>query len=1265
MTSGMDPPGKITRTQEYTRDGTAPLEAAAPAGEFSGNARFEILQRIGAGGMGVVYRVLDRDRAIPVALKTLQRIDPHNLYRFKREFRALADLQHRNLVTLGELFVEDTGAFFTMELVTGCDFLSYIRPGQLHDPSTTLSPTQLSSRADPSHRTPHEPSAFFDEERLRDALEQLARGVLALHDAGMIHRDLKPSNVMVSDEGRVVILDLGLVAEAEHHKRDAVSNARIVGTAQYMAPEQGALDRVGAPADWYSVGVMLYQALTHTLPFEGEPLSVILKKQLEDSPSPDAVVEGLPSDLVKMCNALLERDPTQRMTGEALLQCLGVGRLGRAHSMSVPSLRAMAHDTATSNCFVGREAELDELQTALQTTLGTDAPVSVWITGESGMGKTALVQRFLHNAAEHHVLCLSGRCFERESVPYKGFDGIIDELSRHLRHMDPVEAALLLPRTRETSALARIFPVLKRVPVITRHLQPQGTTPHPRELRARAFRGLRDLLARLAQHRPLVLVVDDFQWADADSLVLLRELLIGPKSPRLLFIATERLDHLEDPEPRFAADLHLPLEPLEARDAHALIETLCGDATALHPTELEQLSREAGGHPLFLHELARHALGAHEGDSPKPTLRLEDAVLRRVARLEDPARSLLEVLCLAGGPISLDCASEAAHVARSESARWLSELRAAHLVGTGRFKTRELIVPYHSRTSEALLASLPTLRRAELHERLADALEGQGRGEEDGRLLITHLQAAGRPARAAQAAVRAARHAVEGLAFERAASFFKTALHLGTYEPRERHLLLRELGDALSHAGHGAEAAEIYVQALAGAEAHERLECRRLAAEQWLITGHIEQGIDMLRAVLAEVGEKLPKTPRLALASVLYQRARLKLRGMRYQAQPESQVPAHELARIDVLSVVARSLALVDPARGADFQARLLRGALAVGEPKRVGLALALEAAYQARLGPQRLPGCWHLLEDVRRIAEETGDPFVMAYHDICSGITAYFAGRFAQARAQLQVAEDRFSVLPGCTTYELNLARLFRLFAVQRTGALGELREWLEVYLRDASARGDLYAETTMTRAFNGVWLAADAPEVARRELTRKPWMASDTVFHIQHWYELRARVELDLYTRNLDHIEAHRRAFEALEASLITRAQLVRAEVHWLQARMALLEAASSAQPAQALREATRHARRLSYERFDVARTWESLVRACMASIAGKHDESRALFGEACALAEDTEMRLCAEIARWHVGEAQGVAQANRWMHAVGIVAPERFMSVFAITG
>ena len=333
-----------------------PLQTAE---DFEGTTRFEVRRRLGAGGFGIVYEVMDQDRGEVVALKTLRQMAPRALWRFKNEFRALADVSHPNLVSLYEMLSEDGQWFFTMELVPGVDFLSHARwvaAPQREWLSDDLSlPTLDVPRSAVRHaKTPligpasREPALqpgpdATAMDRLRDALPQLVEGIAAIHDVGMLHRDVKPSNVLVTSAGRVVLLDFGLVRGLE---REVTQTGEAVGTPAYMAPEQAAAGPVSAASDWYSVGVMLHEALFGCLPFAGSAAAVMRQKQDEEP----RLAAGAPEDLGALCRDLLRRDPSKRPGSAEILDRLHRRGAGRRTSRSSSAV------TATTTPFVGREA---------------------------------------------------------------------------------------------------------------------------------------------------------------------------------------------------------------------------------------------------------------------------------------------------------------------------------------------------------------------------------------------------------------------------------------------------------------------------------------------------------------------------------------------------------------------------------------------------------------------------------------------------------------------------------------------------------------------------------------------------------------------------------------------------------------------------------------------------------------------------------------------------------------------------------------------
>jgi serine/threonine protein kinase len=1255
---------------------------AEPTTEFLGTERFALRRRLGAGGMGVVHEAHDRRMDKIVALKTLTRAEAAHIYRFKREFRTLADVSHPNLVSLYELMSEGDHWFFTMELVKGVTFIQHVRPEIPSAPDRSFNDTLPAIRSgsvresnseaeteefDSSHVSyesgeisPLESASQFklsnyklDVARLRSALRQLAEGVNRLHEMGKLHRDIKPSNVLVDGDGRVVILDFGLVEDIEPELHETL----LVGTPDYMAPEQGAQMAISKASDWYSVGVMLYQALTGRLPFKGKFFEVMMRKQSRDPIQPVEINPDAPQDLSTLCMKLLRRDAETRPTGREVLRALGVKQ-----TSALPAATADA-------TFIGRERLLAELHDAFRAT-GEGQTVSVYIHGSSGMGKTALVRHFLDQIKrEANVMTLQGRCYERESVPYKALDGVVDNLSNHLTSMRQRKAEALLPR--DVLALARVFPVMLQVDAIfnARAARPEAADLFT--LRRRAFGALRELLARIAKRQPLVIYIDDLQWADADSTFLLEDLLRPPDAPALLLIASFRAEDVES-KPFLKQFLQraggetcreLFVGPLPGGEARELTHALLESAGVRDEFSVEAIVREAAGSPFLLEQLTHYAMMSEPGATIGITLgtMLEE----RIKQLPAGSKEFLDTLAVAGRPVNEDVAVSAAG-SQGQDQQLLNALRTAQLVRSG--GTGYGVELYHQRIGETLTALLAEDERRQIHRRLAQAIEA--RGIDDPEALYEDYLAAGERDRAAVHAEAAARKATSALAFDRAALFYRHAIELMPDAPNAVDLKIR-VGDALANAGRPAEAAKEYLAAAKTTAASRALELQQVAGAQLLMGGHIKEGLEVFRTVLEASGFTLARGPRRALLSLVLRRLLIRMRGLEFTERDATQIPAYELLRIDVCSVVAAGLGAVDLIRAADFQAQHLLLALRAGEPVRASRAISFEAAQVAtRGGPVRKRAA-PILAKAEALAARLGQPHAIGLSIWAGGVAAYSMGEWKTAAERCERAAEVLREECTGVMWELSVANRFMLAALLYLGDIAEISRRVPVLLSTALEQGNIFAATDLRTRLNLLWLAADNPDRARQEVIDALQQWTHEGFHLQHYTSLHALTQIELYTGDGEVAWKHFAGqWKALRRSMLLRVQPLRIEAWFLKARTALAAAAVTPQDrATLIKVADRLAAKIDREEMAWGQPLAATIQAGAAALRGDAARVPVLLAAALKGFEKADMALYAAAARRLLGQVtpgdagrQLVAQADEWMQRQQIKNPARMAIMLA---
>ena len=1227
--------------------GTSSAEKAPPRDALLAG-RFELRRRLGEGGMGIVHEAFDRSRGELVALKTLDRVDAAGIYRLKSEFRALADLAHPNLVRLHELFSDDERWFFTMHKVEGVPFLEHVRSDAAWAHADTVSSGDrrgpLPALASGVDETLAAPVSGLREDCLRLALAELVEGVSAIHQAGKLHRDLKPSNVLVGKDGRVTILDFGLASPIEKAERSR--DLATAGTPAYLAPEQ--LEGDASPAsDWYAVGVMLYEALAGRLPFAGTVGQILVAKQLGSAPPPLGL--EAPRDLAELAMAILQRSPGARPSEEQIAAI--VGR---------PSASARAPEAAPPDerPFVGREQELAALAAAYEAR--AQGPALACVAGLSGMGKSALVGRFLGGLPAEAVV-LAGRCHERESVPYKALDAVVDALCRHLGRVGALAAARLTPRY--ASELCRVFPVLGRVPGFAEAGARAQAAPD--EVRRRAFAALKELFARLAEKQPVVVWIDDMQWGDADSAALFAYLTEPPEPPSVMWVVSYRSDEVARSEPlrtvealagrRHLSGVRVELAPLSPSEAQQLATALVDDETAARA-----VADEAAGSPLFIGELALRAKARRERGTGETEPTMSERILARARALEAQAQALLEVVALAGRPVPLRVALAAAGLGGDEA---VPVLRAASLLrATG---GRDCLETYHDRIRETLVGSIEHGARRAMHRALAEAYEAAGDAPPD--VLARHYREAGEPARARVHAIAAAERARDAVAFDRAAELFREALDLVPESEREaRRSLQRSLGDALASAGRGPEAADAYEAAALGAPADDALELRRLASNQLVASGHLGRGFALVRHVLRQLGVWVPKSATLALILTVVRLIYLVLRGGAFRERAEASRSAVATRRTDAEWGLYACLQQVETIRSTALASSAALRAFRAGDPRRWAVTGANAALGMVVLSGRegRLASSW--FERQAGWAARARDAEAIAVVAAQRAVARFAAGAWSRARAELATAE---ASLLECGTAAVwpTFTRIFHTWSLFYLGRLSELRACALERLADAKARDNHLAANAASTAFGTAgWLVADDLEGAHREVDEAERRWPTESFQLQHYWLLLARGFIGLYGGQAQ--AGHRyvaQRWPGLRRSQILQMQVSRQQLLQMRAALALA-AACELGPGRAAdglrREARGLAKKLAKVPVKGSAPLASLLFAALEPDRRQHHLEAAIAGfDACDMAAYAAAAR-ARLAGLVEDGAALRAEADAFFEKEGVARPERFVAMLA---
>jgi eukaryotic-like serine/threonine-protein kinase len=1136
--------------------------------------RYELDRRLGAGGYGSVYAATDRRLGVEVALKLLHKSESLHVWRFKREFRALASLVHPNLVVLHELDCEAGSWFYTMELVDGAHL-----GRSTDDAATYTAPVTAWGNAP---RAPRESDVMRFEAA---PFAQLAEALAFIHAAGTLHCDLKPSNVLVTPTGRVVVVDFGLTtllaADGETHDPSGA------GTPSYMAPEQGGHGPLSPASDVYALGVMLFEAISGRLPFEGADAGVVQAKRELDAPRLAAVAPDVAPELDALVAAMLAREPAARPAAREVAEVLGASR------------------AATSSVHAPRGANEREPETRRVASLLGEAR-SVLVVGPSGIGKTTVATAACAALVAGGAVVLRARCYERERAPFEVVDGLARSLA------DELDVRGLSAREDVAAALAALAPLAPSVASAT-----QVGDAAPSIARDDALAGLEALLGVLAADGPLALWIDDLQWLDADGHDALLRVLAATRVPLLATLRDGRSRGAT-----FAAALDgavtIDLAPLDVAASARLLAGLPEAAIA-------RAVREAGGNPLLLSELAEH-LGRRDGDAD---LSLAGVVATRLEPLGAEAATMLALLGAAARPLedALLVKATARHrgVGPAVAARALYALAGARLVRREESASDDAgaVLPRHAAIGAAALERADGAGLRGLHRALAETLADDAR-DEDAEATARHWVAAGEPQRATRFLMIAAERALAAFAFQRARDLADAALAIA---PSARAHVLR--GEALAALGHGPDAARSFSEAARTSSPERALELERRAAEQLLKSGHVAAGTRALDRVLAAVGMRRPTSRVGALASLALSRAKVRVLDPARRAPRASGDPT-DARRADAAWSLSVGLAFVDPLVASDFATRHLFAAARTGERERWVRALSAEALTLGGGGDATWARVLDLQARMDALAET---PRERATAVGTRGVTAAIAGRFEASFQACNDAEALYRDEVRDAPWERTTVQHFLLWSAFQTGRVDVILARAPRMFDAALARGDHYGATGLAGHYaNLAWLLCDRREAARVvDACERAWQ--DEGFCLLRYDLAMARAHAALLDgRPHDAVAPVEAAWSGMTRAFYLHVEALRLDAALLRARVAIACAAASGVLGRA-RWASAAARSIvtaGRVKLPIAGASAALHWACLAGALGDRARAEARLRAALPLLDAAGLPLYAALAR-----------------------------------
>lgn len=662
--------------------------------------RYRIVDKLGEGGMGTVYKADDRLTGDVIALKqirfgasstaqTPKTINRSDTLALAQEFRTLASLHHPNIIGVLDYGFEADQPYYAMQYL-------------------------------PNAVTIVDYAAKLDIESRIQLLLQLLQALAYIHRRGIVHRDIKPSNVLVSASGTVKLLDFGLAIKTSQASQE------VVGTLRYIAPEVLTSQKTTTSSDLYSVGILAFELLTQKTPFHELSLVSDLIQAILYTP-PDFTKFELDVRIIPILEDLLTKFPQNRYVSvQAVMK-----DLLSAYHIDIPDEAGIRDSFLKSAAFVGRETELTKLQDALKDARSGQG--STWLVGgESGVGKSRLFDELRIHAMIAGVTVLHGQAVEGGGFPFQVWRDVLRRLALSVELSD-LQASVLKTIVPDISSL------LKRDIADAPPLEGEGG-------QLRLIRAIVDILQRYClgdgKSQAVLLVIEDLQWT-IESLEPLKLLNRMVEDLPLLIVGNYRDDERADLADDLPSMQGIKLQRMSDTEIATLSQAMIGEVDN-QEILLEFLQRETEGNVFFLVEVMR--VLADEAGSldaigrvtlPKEILSetIGQIIQQRLAKLPSNYRYLLQVAAILGRQIDNQIIQKFADEAKIVLEDWFIACAQAAILelnnGVWRFQ--------HDKLREGTLRTLSDAKTPPLYQRVAETIESIYPDDKQYALLLINL----------------------------------------------------------------------------------------------------------------------------------------------------------------------------------------------------------------------------------------------------------------------------------------------------------------------------------------------------------------------------------------------------------------------------------------------------------------------------------------------------------------------------------------------